>query len=81
MNARQFEVMVERGMRPMDAIRAASSVAALHMDWEEDVGAIEPGRFGDLIAVHGNPLDDIGVLQDVRVVVKGGLVFRLPTSR
>jgi imidazolonepropionase-like amidohydrolase len=79
-NARQFEIMVARGMRPMDAIRAATSVAATHMDWEEDVGAIEVGRFGDLIAVRGNPLDDIGVLQDVRVVVKGGLIFRLLRS-
>jgi imidazolonepropionase-like amidohydrolase len=79
-NARQFEVMVARGMQPMDAIRAATSVAATHMDLEQDVGAIEVGRFGDLIAVRGNPLDDIGVLQDVRVVVKGGLIFRLHVS-
>jgi imidazolonepropionase-like amidohydrolase len=79
-NARQFEVMVARGMAPMDAIRTATSVAALHMDWQEDVGAIERGRFGDLIAVRGSPLDDIGILQDVRVIIKGGLVFRLHAS-
>ena len=40
----------------------------------------ELDAFGDLVAVRGNPLDDIGLLQDVQVVVKGGLVFRLPTS-
>lgn len=79
-NARQFEVMVERGMTPMDAIRSATSVAARHMDLEADVGAIETGRFGDLIAVRGDPLENIAVLQDVRVVVKGGLVFKLATS-
>ena len=79
-NARQFEVMVGRGMAPIDAIRSATSVAAVHMDREEDVGAIEPGRYGDLIAVQGNPLDDIGTLQHVRVVVKGGLIFKLPAA-
>lgn len=80
MNARQFEVMVERGMTPMDAIRSATSVAASHMGWQADIGAVEAGRYGDLIAVSGDPLRDIAVLQDVAVVVKGGLVFKLPTS-
>jgi imidazolonepropionase-like amidohydrolase len=79
-NARQFEVMVERGMTPMDAIRSATSVAATHMGWEQDVGAIEAGRFGDLIAVRGDPLNGIGLLQDVRVVIKGGLAYKLPAS-
>jgi len=79
-NARQFEVMVERGMAPMDAIKAATSVAAYHMDWNADVGAVETGRFGDLIAVRGDPLDDVVLLQDVAVVVKGGLVFKLPAA-
>ena len=78
MNARQFEVMVERGMAPMDAIRAATSVAAEHMGGP--VGAVEKGRFGDLIAVKGDPLEDMSVLQDVSVVVKGGLIFKLATS-
>lgn len=79
-NARQFEVMVERGMLPMDAIRSATSVAASHMGWQADIGAIEAGRYGDLIAVRSDPLRDIAALQDVAVVVKGGLVFKLPTS-
>jgi imidazolonepropionase-like amidohydrolase len=79
-NARQFEVMVERGMTPMDAIRSATSVAAAHMEWDEEIGAVEAGRFGDLVAVRGDPLQDISVLQNVQVVIKGGLVFRLPTS-
>ena len=80
-NARQFEIMVARGMSEMDAIRSATSVAARHMDWSAYVGAIEKDRFGDLIAVRGDPLEDIGVLQDVAVVVKGGLIFRLATSQ
>ena len=76
LNARQFPIMVAHGMPPMDAIRAATSVAAHYMGWEDRVGALVPGRFGDLIAVPGNPLEDITLLEKVPVVVKGGLVFR-----
>lgn len=72
----QFGIMVERGMAPMDAIRAATSVAAEHMDMADDVGAIEAGRFGDLIAVRTNPLDDMEVMKTVDVVIKGGLLFK-----
>ena len=74
----QFGIMVERGMAPMDAMRSAMSVAAKHMGWEDKVGAIKPGLYGDLIAVSGNPLEDQGVMKDVPVVVKGGLAFKLP---
>ena len=80
MNARQFDIMVGRGMSHMEAIKAATSVAAEHMGWSDRVGAIQAGRLGDLVAVAGNPLRDVRTLQDVRVVVKGGLVFRLSTS-
>jgi imidazolonepropionase-like amidohydrolase len=79
-NAKQFRIMVERGMKPMDAIRAATSVAALYMGWEGQVGAIERGSLGDLVAVEGNPLEDITVLESVQFVVKGGLVFRAPNE-
>jgi len=75
-NARQFEVMVRRGMAPMDAIKSATSIAAEHMGMATDVGAIEVGRYGDLIAVRANPLDDVTVLQDVPVVVKGGNIAK-----
>lgn len=80
LNARQFAVMVSLGMSPMQAIRSATSVAARYMGWEDRVGSVAPGRYGDLIAVRGNPLDDIRALQDVAVVIKGGLVFRLPAD-
>jgi imidazolonepropionase-like amidohydrolase len=76
----QFGIMVERGMAPMDAIKSATSLAAEHMDMSDDVGAVEAGRFGDLVAVRSNPLDDMGVMKDVSVVIKGGLVFKLPTK-
>jgi imidazolonepropionase-like amidohydrolase len=48
------------------------------MGWEDRVGALEKGRFGDLVAVEGDPLQDITVLEKIQVVVKGGLVFRAP---
>jgi imidazolonepropionase-like amidohydrolase len=79
-NARQFPIMVQRGMTPMEAIRSATSVAGRHMGWERDVGALQPGRYGDLIAVKGDPLDDVTRLQDVAVVIKGGLAFKLPAQ-
>ena len=73
----QFGIMVERGMAPMDAIRSATGVAAGHVGMPE-VGAIEVGRLGDLVAVHGNPLDDMSVMKGVKAVIKGGLAFKLP---
>lgn len=79
-NAKQFATMVGLGMTPMDAIKSSTSVAAESLGWENDVGAIETGRFGDLIAVRGNPLEDIMVLQKVAIVIKGGLVFRKPVE-
>lgn len=77
-NARQFEIMVKRGMNPMEAIQSATAVAAEYMGWSDRVGAIEVGRFGDLIAVRRDPLEDVRSLQDVAVVIKGGLLFKSP---
>jgi imidazolonepropionase-like amidohydrolase len=74
----QFGIMVERGMAPMDAMRSAMTVAAGHMGWEDKVGAVRPGLYGDLIAVRGNPLEDQEIMKDVEVVIKGGLIFKLP---
>jgi imidazolonepropionase-like amidohydrolase len=75
----QFGIMVERGMAPMDAIKSATSVASHYMDLP-DVGAIEAGRFGDLIAVRSNPLDDMEIMKTVDVVIKGGLLFKNDTD-
>ncbi len=74
MGTRQFAEMVKHGMAPMKAIQSATSAAADHMGVAGDVGAIEVGRYADLIAVRGNPLDDIAELQDIRVVIKGGTI-------
>jgi imidazolonepropionase-like amidohydrolase len=74
MGTRQFATMVEHGMTPMQAVQAATSVAAELMRWEDRVGSIEPGRFADLVAVPGNPLDDPRLLTEPALVMKGGAV-------
>ena len=80
-NARQFAVMVEFGMKPIDAIRAATTNAAELLGWSARVGALEPDHYADVIAVAGDPLADVRTLQDVRFVMKGGKVIKndLPT--
>jgi imidazolonepropionase-like amidohydrolase len=75
-NARQFAIMVEYGMTPAEAIRAATWNAAQALGREGDVGAIVTGRYGDLIAVSGDPLADVRMLETVPVVIKGGAVVR-----
>lgn len=79
LNARQFEIMVQRGMRPIDAIRSATSVAAEQMGLSTDVGAIQAGRYADIVAVKGNPLSDMALLQHVDYVIKGGKLEFSPT--
>ncbi len=77
-NAKQFRIMTERGMKPIDAIQSATSVAARYMGWQDRVGALVAGRYGDLIAVESDPLVDVRALENVAVVVKGGLLFKGP---
>ena len=74
--AKQFAYMVRFGMTPMQAIRSATLVASELMGWRDRVGSIETGRFADLVAVVGDPLDDISVLEDVLFVMKGGAVVK-----
>jgi imidazolonepropionase-like amidohydrolase len=74
-NARQFSSFVKRGVRPLEAIRMASIHAADLMELD-DRGVIAPGKLADLIAVDGNPLEDIRVLEQVRFVMKDGKVFK-----
>ena len=76
----QFEIMVERGMTPMQAIKSATSVAAKHMGLADEVGALQEGLAADIIAVRGNPILDLTRLRDVSVVLKGGVVIRTPAS-
>ena len=72
----QFRVMVQYGMTPMEAIQSATRNAAQALGREADVGAIAVGRYGDLIAVDGDPLANIRELEDVDAVIKGGELVR-----
>ena len=72
--AGQLRYMVEYGMTPLEAIQAATRNAAMALGRERDVGAIAVGRYGDIIAVAGDPFADVRALEDVDVVIKGGVV-------
>ena len=75
-NGRQFAYMVQYGMSPLEAIQAATINAAELLGWPADVGQVAEGYYADLIAVRGNPLDDVRELEDVRFVMKGGEVYK-----
>jgi imidazolonepropionase-like amidohydrolase len=72
----EFATMVEYGMTPLQAIRSATSVGADNVGLGDQVGSIERGKYADLIAVAGNPANDVTELERVKFVMKGGQVFR-----
>ena len=74
--AREFEYMTAFGMSPLQAIDCATLEAAVLMGWGDRVGAIEPGRFADIVAVEANPLEDIRQLENIKFVMKGGQIVR-----
>jgi imidazolonepropionase-like amidohydrolase len=74
--AREFELMVKYGMTPLAAIRAGTWNGAGLLGWRGQIGALKAGYFADVIAVSGNPLNDISVLKKVSFVMKGGVVYR-----
>ena len=74
--AREFEYMVKLGMSPMEAIQSATSRAAEMLDSKGDLGVLAPGAYADIIAVAGDPLQNIAELQRVRFVMKNGEVFK-----
>ncbi len=75
-SALMFSHLREAGMPPLDILRAVTSSAAEMLGWQDRVGAVEPGKLADLIAVTGSPIDDISALEHVRFVMKGGQVVR-----
>jgi len=75
-NAKQFAHMVKFGMSPMQALQAATVNAADLLGWPDRVGSLEIGRFADIIAVDGDPLGDVGVLERVRFVMKSGEIIK-----
>jgi len=80
-NGKQFAKMVQWGMTPLQAIQAATRSAADALDREGDVGTIAVGRFGDFVAVDGDPLRDVTVLEHPAAVVKGGVPVDLAYGR
>jgi len=74
-NARELECLVQAGLSPMQALQAATGLAAECLGWERDVGTVQAGRLADLVAVDGDPLRDITLLQSperIKLVYKGG---------
>lgn len=76
MNAKEFEYMVAAGMPPMFAIQAATTHAAQLLKHDKDFGSIAPGKYADVIAVKGNPLEDVALLQKVEFVMREGKVYK-----
>jgi imidazolonepropionase-like amidohydrolase len=74
--AQEFKHMVGFGMAPGDAIQSATSRAAEMLDMKGEIGVVAPGAFADIVAVSGDPLKDVGVLEHVRFVMKDGSVFK-----
>ena len=80
-NAREFALMVEAGMPPLEAIRSATWDAAEVLEVQGDIGVIEPGKFADIVAAPGDPSADVSVLEQIDFVMKDGEVYRSPAAR
>ena len=76
LNAHEFAVMVKLGMSPLQSIQAATINAADLLGWSDKIGGLEPGKWGDIIAVDGDPLQDVTTLEHVKFVMKGGEVVK-----
>jgi imidazolonepropionase-like amidohydrolase len=75
-NAHEFELMVQAGMPPMFALQAATTHAAELLKHDKDIGSVTAGKFADLVAVPGNPVDDISQMKKVSFVMKEGVVYK-----
>jgi imidazolonepropionase-like amidohydrolase len=78
--ARELELMVKYGMKPLAVLQADLISGARLLGWGGQIGELKPGFFADIVAVPGSPLEDITTLEHVAFVMKGGVVYRLPTA-
>ncbi|MFT7460609.1 MAG: imidazolonepropionase-like amidohydrolase [Planctomycetota bacterium] len=78
-NAREFEYMVNAGIPPMAALLSATIEAAKLLKIEDKLGSIEAGKLADMVAVKGDPLNDIRLMQDIKFVMKDGVIYKHPT--
>jgi imidazolonepropionase-like amidohydrolase len=78
-NAKELWAMVDRGMTPMQALQAATLVSAQLIERDHDLGRLQAGYLADVIAVPGDPSQDITLTQDVRFVMKDGQIYKEPT--
>lgn len=78
--AREFEALVRGGLSPLGAVRAATLNAAALLGLEKDLGSVEPGKIADLVAVEGDPLEEIAAMERVRFVMKDGRILRRPPA-
>ena len=76
LNAHEFAVMVKLGLTPLQSIQSATINAADLLGWSDKIGAVEPGKWADIIAVDGDPLQDVTTLERVKFVMKGGEVVK-----
>ena len=77
-NAKEVEILVNRGMTPMQAIQAATGLAAQCAGLQKDIGTLEPGKYADLLVLDGDPSKDITILRNrdkIKMVMKGGEAF------
>jgi imidazolonepropionase-like amidohydrolase len=76
LNAREFGKMVDMGLPRLQSIQAATVNAADLIGWSDRVGTLEPGKFADIIAVDGDPVANVHILENVQFVMKGGEVVK-----
>ena len=74
--AQELVWMVKYGMKPLNVLRSATTVAAELMGWQDRLGALEPGKLADVVAVNGNPVEDITAMKRIIFVMKDGVVYK-----
>ncbi len=80
-NAQEFLLLIEAGLTPTEAIRSATVTGAANLGQSDKLGTIEPGKYGDLVAVDGDPTTDVAELLDIGFVMKGGVAYKTPALR